>query len=188
MKKIHKIIYSLIYFASQFPDNTINAMKAYKLIWLADRLHLRKYGRTITGDTYFALPKGIVPTEAKHIIDGKLNNNESLDINDYIKTLDKGNYRAIKDFDAVYFSKTDLNTLKDVFDAFGNISPQKLSKLSHQYPEWKEYEEKILNPEMQNSYKIDMDLMFENSEDLSKLFDQTELQITTAKEIFHDLY
>ncbi len=33
----------------------VDKMKIIKLIWLADRLHLRKYGRTIVGDTYYAM-------------------------------------------------------------------------------------------------------------------------------------
>jgi hypothetical protein len=49
-------------------------MKAYKLLWLADRYHLRQYGRTITGDTYFALPLGLIPSDAKNILEKKETN------------------------------------------------------------------------------------------------------------------
>lgn len=55
-----KIIQALDFFASHMPGETLSAMKAYKLLCLADRTHLHKNGRTITGDTYFALPKGMV--------------------------------------------------------------------------------------------------------------------------------
>ena len=56
-----KIIQALAYIAYQQADHKINSMKAYKLLWLADRYHLRQFGRTITGDTFFALPHGVVP-------------------------------------------------------------------------------------------------------------------------------
>ena len=66
----NKIIQSLVFIASKMEDKTVDVMKAYKLLWLADRCHLRMYGRTITGDKYYALPMGLVPTDAKHILDG----------------------------------------------------------------------------------------------------------------------
>lgn len=33
----------------------INKMRSIKLIYFADRFHLRKYGRPITNDEYFAM-------------------------------------------------------------------------------------------------------------------------------------
>lgn len=190
MNKVFKIINSLIYFASLSPDKTINAMKAYKLIWLADRLHLRKYGRTITGDTYYALPKGIVPTDAKHIIDGKsLNTPEDIDTSPYLENIGKGKYKALREFESVYFSKTDIEALKEISQEFGKLSAAELSRLSHNYPEWMEYEIKIKDPERHNSYLVDMDLMFENTiQEPSSVFMQSEIQLKFAKETFHNIY
>ena len=42
-------------------------MKAIKLIYLADRLHLRKYGRPIIGDMYWAMKLGPVGSLAKRV-------------------------------------------------------------------------------------------------------------------------
>ena len=47
-------------------DGKINKMKAIKLIYLADRLHLRKYGRPIVGDIYWAMKLGPVGSRASH--------------------------------------------------------------------------------------------------------------------------
>jgi len=35
---------------------TISKLKALKLVFFADRYHLRKYGRAIINDRYFAMP------------------------------------------------------------------------------------------------------------------------------------
>ena len=48
---------------------TINRLKAIKLSWLADRLHLRKYGRPISYDKYSALPHGLVASYTKDLVD-----------------------------------------------------------------------------------------------------------------------
>src|SRR5690554_5647220 len=45
----------------------INKLKALKLIYLADRYHLRKYGRLITNDSYFAMDYGPVPSGVKDL-------------------------------------------------------------------------------------------------------------------------
>ena len=44
--------------------------KAYKLLWLIDRYSLRHYARTVSGDQYYAMILGPVPTDAKHILEG----------------------------------------------------------------------------------------------------------------------
>ena len=63
-----KAVYTLAYFALK-EGGAINKMKAFKLIWLSDRLHLRKYGRPILNDVYFALPMGPIPSNTKDIAD-----------------------------------------------------------------------------------------------------------------------
>ena len=70
-KNTKKIIQALAYLASKMQSQTLDEMKAYKLLWLADRCHLRRNGRTITGDRYYAMPRGVVPTDAKHLLDGE---------------------------------------------------------------------------------------------------------------------
>ena len=69
MKTTRKIIQALAYIVYQQPDHKVNSMKAYKLLWLADRYHLRQTGRTITGDVFYALPHGVVPSDAKNVVE-----------------------------------------------------------------------------------------------------------------------
>jgi len=57
----------LTFLAARVKD--LDKLKAVKLIYLADRLHLLKYGRPITGDTYFRLQYGPVPSLSKDFID-----------------------------------------------------------------------------------------------------------------------
>src|SRR3990167_7093267 len=54
-------------FFAQKKDGKINKMKAIKLIYLADRLHLRKYGRPIVGDAYWAMKLGPVGSRTKRV-------------------------------------------------------------------------------------------------------------------------
>jgi len=60
---------ALLYLASKhLPD--FDKYKVCKLLFLADREHLLRFGRTITGDSYHALPYGPTPSETLNLLDG----------------------------------------------------------------------------------------------------------------------
>lgn len=185
-----KIIHSLLFFANKANSKTISSLKAYKLIWLADRLHLRKFGRTITGDKYYAMPKGMVPTDAKHIVDNESTIlNTTLDSSGCIETLNNSTYKAKVDFNPYYFSKTDIEALEAVYKVFGHLSARQLSALSHKYPEWLAYKEDIENENLQSSYPVDMNLFFVNrANEIYDIFYQNNEDLKIAKDLFNGLF
>ena len=181
-----KIINTLGFYALMQDDKTINCMKAYKLIWLADRYHLRKYGRTITGDSYFAMQKGVVPSAAKSIVEGlPLKDIEGYDYSAIQENKDNFTYTFKKDIDKDCFSQSDIEVLQLIWNTYGNMTQWQLSNLSHQFPEWKAYKQKIDDVNSKNSFNINMDLFFENYDDGSGLFVDDKESMDLAKEMFH---
>lgn len=69
-----KIITSLAYLAWKQQGHEIDNMRACSLLWLADRYQLRNIGRTVSGDTYYAMPHGLMPSDAKCILECKTTN------------------------------------------------------------------------------------------------------------------
>ena len=184
-----KIIQTLLYIASHQKDKCVDFMKAYKLLWLADRCHLRMHGRTITNDQYFAMPYGIVPTDAKHLLEGEVTNLTTPE--DYlerrIKIVSKHKYKAVAEPDLKEFSKSDIDVLNKVLESYNGLKPMELSSLSHKYPEWKQYEKMLNNENEKNSFPVNIDLFFENSdEDEAKIFDQSSEMLEMTKEIYHE--
>lgn len=57
-----KALEALVYVAQRMPGHDM--YKALKALYLADKLHLSRYGRLIYGETYSALPYGPVPQGA----------------------------------------------------------------------------------------------------------------------------
>src|SRR5262249_13142313 len=56
-----KALEAVVYLASKgIPD--FDKYKVCKLLFLADKYHLVRYGRPITGDRYYAMPYGPAPT------------------------------------------------------------------------------------------------------------------------------
>jgi uncharacterized phage-associated protein len=116
----------------------INKMKALKLVFLADRYHLRKYGRLITNDNYMAMQYGPVPSTTKNIAES----NDYLDdeIRQYsqlfIEPVDNLVLVSKSDPDKTIFSETDLEALEFVWKTFGRYNQFQLRDITHTYPEW----------------------------------------------------
>lgn len=184
-----KIIQSLLFLANYQETKKIDFMKAYKLLWLADRCHLRMYGRTITGDKYYAMPHGIVPTDAKHLLENEMTilDNPADYFSSRIRITGKHTYQAISEPDLKEFSQSDIEVLNLVLKQYNNWKPKELSDLSHKYPEWKMYEGMLRDEFSKNSFPVNTDLFFENSsEDRAEIFDQNPELLETAKELYHE--
>lgn len=178
----NKIVQALNYFALKEKGAKISKMKAYKLIWLADRYHLRKYGRTITHDKYCALPYGLVPSLAMNIIDNDL-------CKDIVEKVEdrKNEYKYFKSCSPVdinVFSKTDLEVFDLIHKEYGNYSAYKLSNISHRSPEWLKFEQLLSQENGKKSYPINIEDFFQNFNDNEKLFDDKEEYLSMSKEIF----
>ena len=175
-----KAIQSINLFA-ELEGGKINYMKAIKLIWLSDRYHLRNHGRTITGDEYFALKNGPVASCTLDIIKSTiLSDEETIYKNLFLIKSNTYILKSIKPFNSKVFSSNELRVLNLIYSEYKGFDEFQLSDISHEFPEWKEYEEKI--KKSNSSYKIDMDLFFINYEDNKKLFVNTDEEITNIKE------
>lgn len=160
-----KIIQALAYFASRQEDKTLDNRKAYKLLWLADRYHLRHNGRMISGDTYFAMPHGTVPSDAKNLLENQQTNlyTDKTYFKKYILT--QGNsFKAIDNPDMNVFSISDREALDIVFSLFNDLNADQLSEISHQFPEWIAYKECLEDTSKRNSFRIDVKYFFEDND------------------------
>lgn len=186
-----KIIQALTYLAIHQPDHQLDNMKAYKLLWLADRYQLRCCGRTITGDTYYAMPYGLVPSDAKCLLENeptKLVNEEGYR-DRYLRLGKAHSYTAICEPDYDEFSESDIEALDKVLACYGNMKATDLSAFSHQFPEWIYYRDLLENKDTKNSYRVHIDHLFEPCKaDKKKLFDQSDELLALTRELYHQYY
>lgn len=149
-----KVTQALNYFAEQ-NGGRINKMKALKLLYFADRFHIRKYGRPITNDEYFAMKNGPVPSGAKDLVEGSdfRPDAEKAYAGQYLDPVDRYEYSSIAKPDFEVFSQTDVESLKYALEHFGRFDQFKLAELTHQYPEWKRHEV-ALNSEATSRVKM----------------------------------
>jgi uncharacterized phage-associated protein len=133
-----KAIQALNYFAAA-SGGCLNKMKALKLVYFADRHHLRKYGRPITNDTYFAMKFGPVASACKNLL------NEA----EEFTAPEENEYRALflsrdgehdfsskKALDTKVLSESDLQSLKFAWENYRHLDQFELADETHRFPEW----------------------------------------------------
>lgn len=165
----------------------VNYMKALKLLYFAERLHLREYGRLITDDELVAMKNGTLGSQAKDIV----TKSEFLPHVVYKYAEDK----LIKngyDIEANYpekdeLSKSDIECIDKVVDILGNKDQYELAKLTHKLPEYKRYEFAI-NKGGVKVVSIDASDLFRStdSEILQKVYSQSDDELDLSRELFSE--
>lgn len=189
MKPDYKKIIQVLNYIIKKSGDSINYMKALKLLYLADRLHLRRYGRLITGDTLVAMKNGMLGSIAKDIV--IINKNLPYVVYNYAedklkRDLDK--YLISSNFDDMSnLSETDTECVDEVINKLGNKDEFELAKLTHDLPEWERHQYTIEKKE-KLVVQVNIDDLFgstDNSE-LNKIYSQTEDELSLSKELFDD--
>jgi uncharacterized phage-associated protein len=156
----------------------VNKMKALKLIFLADRYHLRKYGRLITNDTYVAMKHGPVPSTTRDIAEFNdyLDEAEKHYSSHYVES-DNLKLKSKKKIDVTVFSESDLEALNFVWDNFGHYDQFQLRDITHSYPEWKKHSNTLNHGSCINMNILDFlkdpDELVDKSLDLDKKVHKT---------------
>jgi len=160
-------------------------MRVIKLIWLADRYHLRRYGRPITGDQYWAMPFGPVGSSVKDIAEASefLAEDEKAYSGKYLKP---GRYevQSIASPDLDILSATDIEALRVVRDRVGSHNKSQLVELSHAYPEWSKFQEQLASKQSSRERMSYLDF-FGAPPTADKFRDDPEM-VRNAKSIFEE--
>jgi|YNPMSStandDraft_1061717.scaffolds.fasta_scaffold10520_1 uncharacterized phage-associated protein len=142
------IIESLYYILQKIGE--ADKIKLVKLIYLADKYHLIRYGRTITNDDYYAMEYGPVGTTLKDVLSydsSNISEHEKKYFSELIERKEAYTFQAKKDVNISFdmLSETDKEALNFVIEHFGNINSKQLSEYTHQYPEWNQYKDLFEN-------------------------------------------
>jgi uncharacterized phage-associated protein len=187
--EVVKITQSLGFLLSLDDNHRMNKLKLVKLIWAADRYHLRKYGRTVTDSEYFALPHGPVSSLTLDVIDNDevaLYAEDISFISEHITPWesDKNQIVLYNETENDYLSETDKEALKFAWDTFGDKDPFELAdNITHQYPEWSKFREHFDVNNERSRQSIDLNDFFENpSEDA--FFATDDSILAASKELY----
>ena len=104
-------------------------IQAIKMMFFADRLHLARYGRPITGGHYVAMKHGPVASELLDSINRQ--GFSGITMSEVILYSEgKVNYDEL--------SESDIEVLREVYDTYGDMDKWHLRDLTHHLRCWKE--------------------------------------------------
>lgn len=138
-----KTLEALVWLASRHPGLTRHAL--VKVLYFADKRHLHDYGRPVIGDEYVAMRDGMVPSrvldmlerDRRHLYDDEIEAIEA-GLEEYTNEDGYPAYRARRDPDTDYLSRTDIEALSWSLDEYGDLDFFELKEIAHQDPAWKE--------------------------------------------------
>lgn len=125
------LINAALWVATRLSEDQCRLHKIFKILWFADLSHLKKYGRTITGDTYIAMNNGPVPS----VLYDEMKANPGPDdaFFRFDKEKEKGFIKPLKSVNEDYLSQTDVEELQASFDTYKDNSFDELTDLSHRH-------------------------------------------------------
>jgi uncharacterized phage-associated protein len=179
-----------INFLAKKEGGQIDKLKLIKLVYLADRYHLRRYGRPMVNDAYLAMPLGPVGSSVKDIAEFSafLDDAERKYAGAYLKKGDAHQVASIADVDGNVFSKTELEALEFAYTEFGNTSASKLVDITHRYPEWDKFKSALQSGETTREPMSYTDFFNNPSNGLNDKFALGQDMLTASKELFEEDY
>ena len=117
-----------------------NYMYLLKLVYFADRYHLRKDLRPATSDRYFAMKRGAVASYLYDVCKGDRYSDIFVPLENYQVALRNDTDRYEDEL-----SNSDIESIKFSLSNFAEFGEFNLSIITHAYPEWKKYEGVIIS-------------------------------------------
>lgn len=123
----------------------LELLKLMKLMYLAERTSLARFGEPITGDALFAMPHGPVLSTTLDFANGF--EKSSKDGWDLWMADRAGRQISLRDpsalknpeHDLLQLSTSDMDVLAEVWDEFGHLSAWQLRQYTHDHlPEWQD--------------------------------------------------
>jgi len=138
-----KIIEALSYILTKIQK--ADKIKLVKLLYIADKYHLIRYGRTITNDDFWAVKAGPMGSATSDVLnmEGNMEATESNYPSAMLKRIDQYGFetRASEDEEFESLSESDIEMLDTVIKKFGNMNQWDLVNYTHKYQEWSQYKE-----------------------------------------------
>jgi uncharacterized phage-associated protein len=152
----HRKATQALNFLARQASGRINKLKALKLVFFADRYHLRKYGRPVSECAYFAMKDGPVASEAKHVAEESdyLPASARNYARKFLEKKSNYDYASIAEVDKAVLSETDVEALTFAWENFGFVPKYQLRDITHHYPEWKRHK-RVLEASGRRRVKMD---------------------------------
>jgi uncharacterized phage-associated protein len=130
-----KFVAAAAYLAAACPGMT--KLKLCKLLFFADKEHLVRYGRPITGDHYYKLEHGPIPSRGLDLLNRQGSPADVALLEKYVAVIGV-TIHPKRAPEKKVFSKSDLEVLEAVSNKYGQLTASRLRSMSHSERAWLE--------------------------------------------------
>ena len=116
----------------------MNYLKLLKLLYIADREALLRYGRPITYDNYVSMDYGPVLSQTLNIINGCAMPERSIYWSEFISKPENYEIKLLKESPTDELSPREKKLIEEVFREDGAKDQWELVKITHDLPEWQD--------------------------------------------------
>lgn len=148
---LDKAVATILYISKQGVNDLYTLLK---IIYFAEKKHIRKYGMPILGDSFSAMEHGPVPSTTYNIIKYVRGDNsnpfcdcEKDNLKDFFEVKNVKYINPLKDPDVDEFSESDLECLKESIEENRDLGFEKLKEKSHDSAYYKVDENDIMSYE-----------------------------------------
>ena len=120
---------------------SINVLKLIKLLYLADRESLKRYGAPISFDNFVSMDNGPVLSKTLDLINGFVEGSEAAKWDEWLSDREQHTISLMRNFernDLDELSEVDLEIINTIWKLFGHMDQWSLVDYTHKYcSEWK---------------------------------------------------
>ncbi len=114
----------------------LNHMKLVKLVYLADREALVRWGRPITFDTYYSLPHGPVPSFTLDRINAEAPPGGESYWHRFVSERDRHEVSLLESPGTDQLAPAEEQLIDEIYERFGGLDQWQLRDHTHTLPEW----------------------------------------------------
>jgi len=126
-------------FLVQREGGEVDMFLSLKMLYLADKEALTKWGKTITGASFYSLPKGPILSEVYNLFKGTADKENQEKWDSYFAELVKHTIRLLQEGDVGLLSEREAEVLESARRKIHEIAPWKVADWLHKNcPEWQD--------------------------------------------------
>jgi hypothetical protein len=126
-------------FLVEHQGGNLDMFLSLKMLYIADRNSLIKWGKTITGDKFISMHNGPMLSRIYDLFKGIGAKKNQQQWNEHFSELVNHSIRLLKDADIGVLSKREMETLEDARNYINSCAPRDVADWLHkECPEWKD--------------------------------------------------